>query len=114
METPIKPPIARKILVALEVETAKKNYNSLAKSIRQSSPKSLMFIGMMFPDFKTPKMLSNKPSSCLSDSLKFSKAEENHGLEFYFMDHQEQEKLTSQKHARPKLKAHSFPSHHLM
>lgn len=114
METPIKLPIARKILEALEVETANKNWNLLDKSMRLSLPKNPMFIGMMFPDSKTPRMHSNKPSLCLLDSLKSSKVEENLGLESCFMDRQEQEKLISQRHVPQRLKAHSFPSHHLM
>jgi len=54
--------------------------------------KNRMFIGMTYQVLKMLKMLLNKQLSCRSDFLKYSKAEENHGQEFYYMAPQEQEK----------------------
>jgi hypothetical protein len=106
----MKPQIVRKILEPLAAETTRKRINSLGKSMKLSLLKSLMFIGKTFLDWKTPKMHSNKLSSCLSDSLKSSKAAESHGLGSCSMDHQVLERLTWQKLAQLRLKARSFRS----
>ena len=90
------------------IQTPTKRRNLKGKLTRRLSLRNLMFIGTMFRDFKTPKMLSKKLLLCLSGSPRFSKEAENRGLVFYYMGLLEQEKHFLPKHVRHKLKVPFF------
>jgi hypothetical protein len=83
--------------------------NSPANSTMPLLLKNPMFIGMMFLDSKMLKMHSNKLSSCPSDSRKYSKEPENHGLAFSSMDPLEPEKHFLPKPVQHKPKAPFSP-----
>ena len=92
-------------------ETARKRISLLVNLMKPSSPKNPMFIGMMYPALKMPKMHSNKLLYSLSDFLRYSMGLENLGQESYSMVRLELVKPSWQKLVLPKHKAHFFQFH---
>ena len=89
----------------------KRKISLMMRSVRPLLRKNQILSGAMSQVLKVPKKALRKQSSCLLNSLNFSKVLVNHGQVYCFMDHQELVRVSSPKLVLPSVTALSSQFH---